>query len=61
MQALIELASQPGQIVLDPFSGSGTTAIAASLLGRRFIAIEREPGYVEETLKRLENERPSLI
>lgn len=61
MQALIELASQPGQVVLDPFAGSGTTAVAASLLDRRFIAIERELKYVEASLNRLARERPSLI
>ena len=61
MQALIELASQPGQIVLDPFAGSGTTAVAAALLDRKFIAIERESKYVELSLRRLERERPTLI
>jgi site-specific DNA-methyltransferase (adenine-specific) len=61
MQALIELASQPGQIVLDPFAGSGTTAVAAALLNRRYIAIEREAKFVTTALERLRNERPSLI
>ncbi|QPQ56316.1 site-specific DNA-methyltransferase [Allosphingosinicella flava] len=61
MQALIELASQPDQIVLDPFAGSGTTAVAAALLNRRFIAIEQDASYVKIARKRLENELPSLI
>jgi site-specific DNA-methyltransferase (adenine-specific) len=37
---LIEAYSKPGDIVLDPFAGSGTTAIAARGSGRRFILIE---------------------
>jgi site-specific DNA-methyltransferase (adenine-specific) len=38
MQALIELTTQPGQIILDPFCGSGTTAVAARNTDRHFIA-----------------------
>ncbi|PIU61545.1 MAG: site-specific DNA-methyltransferase [Armatimonadetes bacterium CG07_land_8_20_14_0_80_40_9] len=40
-------------IVLDPFVGSGTTAVAAKKLGRKFIGIDTNPEYVEITLKRL--------
>lgn len=61
MQALIELASQPNQIVLDPFTGSGTTAVAAALLNRRFIAIEQEARYAETARKRFASELPTLI
>jgi site-specific DNA-methyltransferase (adenine-specific) len=42
-------------IVLDPFVGSGTTAVAARKLGRRFIGIDINREYVEIALKRLEN------
>ncbi|MFH1381254.1 MAG: DNA methyltransferase, partial [Candidatus Omnitrophota bacterium] len=42
-------------IVLDPFVGSGTTAIAAKKLGRRFIGIDSNQEYAEIALKRLEN------
>ncbi len=38
--------SRPGDLVLDPFSGSGTTGAVAKRLGRRFIGFERDPGYV---------------
>jgi site-specific DNA-methyltransferase (adenine-specific) len=61
MQALIELASQPGQIVLDPFAGSGTTAVAAGLLNRRYIAIEKDADFAQKARERLSNELPSLI
>ncbi|MFQ6071738.1 MAG: DNA-methyltransferase [Methanosarcinales archaeon] len=42
-------------IVLDPFLGSGTTAVAAKKLGRKFIGIDINREYIEIALKRLEN------
>ena len=45
-------------IVLDPFSGTGTTAVMARRLGRHFIAIERHPAYVEAAWLRLHRTRP---
>ena len=39
--------TRPGDVVLDPFFGTGTTGAVARLLGRRFVGIEREPGYVQ--------------
>lgn len=45
--------SNPGDVVLDPFSGSGTTAKMARETGRRFIGIEVNPQYVEISWKRL--------
>lgn len=42
----ISAGSRPGDIVLDPFGGAGTTAIVASLLGRRCISIELNPDYM---------------
>jgi site-specific DNA-methyltransferase (adenine-specific) len=55
MQALITLTTKPRHIVLDPFAGSGTTAVAAQNLGRHFIAYETNPDYVAVSRKRLEN------
>ncbi len=46
MRYLVRLITPPGGIVLDPFTGSGTTGIAAVLEGARFVGIEREPEYV---------------
>jgi adenine-specific DNA-methyltransferase len=37
--------TRPGEIVLDPFVGSGTTVLAAKVLGRRFIGIDIDPMY----------------
>ena len=45
--------SEPGDLVLDPFSGSGTTAKAAKELGRRFIGLEVNPKYCEIAEQRL--------
>lgn len=56
MQALIALTTMPGQIVLDPFAGSGSTLVAARDLGRHFIAYEINPNYVKICKRRLENE-----
>lgn len=44
---LIQLLTDPGDWVLDPFVGSGTSAVAAAMEGRRFIGIDKEPTYVE--------------
>jgi DNA modification methylase len=45
--------SNVGDVVLDPFSGSGTTAAVAKKLGRNFIAFEREPFYIDVANNRL--------
>ena len=45
MRWLVRLAVPQGGVVLDPFLGSGTTAIAAGLEGRRCVGIERDPDY----------------
>ena len=46
-------STKPGDVVLDPFFGTGTTGAAARRLGRRFIGIEREAAYVEVARKRI--------
>lgn len=54
MEWCVELISQPGQIILDPFAGSATTLVAARNLGRKAVGIEQDEGYVREAVKRLE-------
>lgn len=51
---LILASSRPGDLVLDPFCGSGTTAVTAQKLGRRFIGVECQEEYCLLALKRLE-------
>jgi DNA modification methylase len=46
---LIEAFSRPGDLVLDPFSGSGSTSVAAARAGRRYLGIELESQYCEYT------------
>ena len=53
MRWLIRLCVPPGGVVLDPFSGSGSTGCAALLEGRQFVGIEREAAYVEIARRRL--------
>jgi len=52
----IRLHSQPNELVLDPFGGSGTTAIAALLNNRRALLIELSPEYVTMAHRRIERE-----
>jgi site-specific DNA-methyltransferase (adenine-specific) len=47
--------SKPNDLILDPFSGSGTTAIACHKTGRRFICIEKDHEYVALSRERLKN------
>lgn len=51
---LILASSNPGDLILDPFSGSGTTCVVAKKLDRNFIGIEQNPLYVAWSYKRLE-------
>ena len=49
---IILAATNEGDTVLDPFSGSGTTGIAANLLGRKYIGIEQDEQFCELSLRR---------
>jgi site-specific DNA-methyltransferase (adenine-specific) len=53
LQPLIRSFSRPGDFVLDPFSGAGSTLVAAALSGRRYIGIDLEAKYVELACRRL--------
>ena len=59
LSRIIMASTKEGDWVLDPFNGSGTTGVAASLLGRKFLGIDMEKSYLEIASKRreeLENE-----
>jgi modification methylase len=52
-------SSRPGDVVLDPFCGTGTTGAVARRLGRRFIGIERDPGYAALARDRIDAVSPA--
>lgn len=53
MVGLVEVVSEPGHSVLDPFMGSGTTGVACINTGRRFIGIEKESKYFDIAVRRI--------
>jgi modification methylase len=58
LQRILLATSNPGHTVLDPFFGTGTTGAAAKRMGRRFIGIERDPGYVAAAKARIKAIKP---
>ncbi|MGB7405056.1 MAG: site-specific DNA-methyltransferase, partial [Pacificimonas sp.] len=54
LHRVIASTSNPGDVVLDPFLGSGTTGAVAKRLGRNFIGIERETGYLDVAWARID-------
>lgn len=55
MELLVSLVTVEGQVVLDPFMGSGTTCLAAKRLGRHYIGIDADPTSVQMALERLDD------
>jgi site-specific DNA-methyltransferase (adenine-specific) len=55
LNRIITASSNPGDIVLDPFNGSGTTVVAAAMLGRKYVGIDQSAEYVGYAQKRLEH------
>lgn len=54
LDRIIKASSNPGDLVLDPFNGSGTTVVSAALLGRKYIGIDQSKDYVKFAKKRLQ-------
>jgi site-specific DNA-methyltransferase (adenine-specific) len=54
MEAIIRDYSEPGDLVLDRFAGSGTTGVAALRMGRRFVGYERKPEHFDIAVRRLQ-------
>ena len=60
-ERLVRMFSFVGDTVLDPFSGTGTTALAAGTWGRNSVSVEVEPSYMDLAVSRLRQSLPSQI
>ena len=58
---LIQTSTQPGAWILDPFNGSGTTGIAANLLGRKYLGLEMEDEFLSMSKARREEIENSTV
>lgn len=58
LERIILMTTDENDVVLDPFNGTGTTALAAKRLGRNYIGFELDPQYVEITENKLLQEEP---
>ena len=58
LHRILNATTKPGDVVLDPFFGTGTTGAVARKLGRHFIGIEREDSYIAAALQRIAAVRP---
>lgn len=58
-EVMIEVHTNPGDTVIDPFGGAGTTALAAKSLGRRYVIIENDVSHYENILRRLSSCLPA--
>jgi site-specific DNA-methyltransferase (adenine-specific) len=55
LERVVRAGSSPGQVVLDPFNGSGTTGVAARMAGRRYVGIDVNDEYLDLTARRLKD------
>ena len=60
LERIISASSKPGDLVLDPFSGTGTTALVAEQLGRKWIGIESDKNYIALSVERLKKVQGAL-
>lgn len=54
MKDIVERFTDPGHVILDPFSGGGTTGVAAVSMGRRFIGVDVDESNIETTERRVQ-------
>ena len=60
IRRIVETTTNPGDVILDPFAGSGTTGVACVKTGREFILIEKDPKYVAMMERRIKQTQPPL-
>ncbi len=60
MDRILSLASNPGSVVLDPFGGSGTTYIAAEILGRRWVGMELDCAPICDRFTQIDKDRENM-
>ena len=58
LHRILLASSNKNDFILDPFSGSGTTAVVAKKLGRIFLGIEKDKNYFEASIRRVKNTKP---
>lgn len=61
MRFCVENGTQPGDLVIDPFCGSGTTGAACLATGRRFLGIESDPKWAEVARRRIAEAAPLFV
>ena len=62
LERIVLCSSQPGELVLDPMAGAGSTLVVARRLGRRYLGCERDPKFAQLIEKRLEQDyQPNLF
>ena len=61
LERLILMTTDEGDIVLDPFMGTGTTAVAAKQLGRKYIGIDIDPDYVSIAKKNIQSVKETKL
>ena len=59
LHRILLASTRPGEVVLDPFFGTGTTGAVAKRLGRRFIGVEQDPAYVALARRRIASVQPA--
>ena len=53
MRWLVNWWSEPGELIYDPYSGSGTTGVAAALEGRQFVGVDIDPQWEDVARRRI--------